>query len=766
MLQAIKFIQNIGRFHTATPIAHASFGKCTLVFGENGWGKSTLSDILRSLTTDTPEIIIGRKTLAGGLEQKTVLQFNSQTACFSNGSWTGIKPKIAVFDSSFINDNVFSGDTVTNDHLKKQYGLVVGEEGVRLVHQSVDLDSENTENNKTIKSAERELTAVIRSIMSPQTMPLDDFIKIENCEDIEQKIEAKQLEVQQAKKTSELKAAPEPNILHIPSQTDQFKSILALSIDSISEAALESVISHVAKHKCDEAKMTHESWLEVGASFPSTDDCPFCGQKIEDKTLVESFKDFFGASYKQLSKDVQTSRQTFQRYKSGDFRRTVEELERHNNKSYEYWKEAAKIEVPDTAPLSDIIGQMEKAAEVVDSIFHEKQSNLTEAVSPERLSGALESWESGRNAIKNVNNEIEAYREKVKSLKSSLDLTRLPQLESELKNLKLIKRRYEPDINETIETLKKSTERKNEIKEQKDNLRTQLTTHAKSITDTLGVTINSYLKRLNAGFRIDYEKPNYQGKEPAASYQLLINEVAVAPKSKSGSLDQPSFRNTLSAGDKSTLALALFLARINADPLLSETIVVLDDPFTSLDNFRRQFTAIEIRKLCNQSKQTIVFSHDKNFLRLLWDKIDHSIIKVIALQTGAPGITTIAPLDIEKSTRPRHVTERMQIEEYIEGEPHELSYIRTRLRTVCEDFYRRGDPNLFGEAASLEEIIRKLNEAPDDHPYKGALDDLRDINEYSRGDNHAEIFDNPHEETSEDELKGFCQRVLDLTRGM
>ena len=69
-------------------------------------------------------------------------------------------------------------------------------------------------------------------------------------------------------------------------------------------------------------------------------------------------------------------------------------------------------------------------------------------------------------------------------------------------------------------------------------------------------------------------------------------------------------------------------------------------------------------------------------------------------------------------------------------------------------------------AASLEEIIRGLEEAPADHPYKGALDGLRDINEYSRGDNHAAVAGNPAEETTVEELKEFCRRVIALTRGM
>jgi hypothetical protein len=82
-------------------------------------------------------------------------------------------------------------------------------------------------------------------------------------------------------------------------------------------------------------------------------------------------------------------------------------------------------------------------------------------------------------------------------------------------------------------------------------------------------------------------------------------------------------------------------------------------------------------------------------------------------------MTTFAPFDIEAATQPRHVTERMEIEEFIEGEPNAPNYIRTRLRTLCEDFYRKGDPALFHDAASLEEIIRILDTAPAVHPYKG-----------------------------------------------
>ena len=77
--------------------------------------------------------MIGRKTLAGEPEQLAVVRFGDQHTVFKDGAWAGIRPRIAVYDSVFVNQNVFSGDVLTNEHLKNQYGMVVGEEGVRRV---------------------------------------------------------------------------------------------------------------------------------------------------------------------------------------------------------------------------------------------------------------------------------------------------------------------------------------------------------------------------------------------------------------------------------------------------------------------------------------------------------------------------------------------------------------------------------------------------------------------------------------------------------
>lgn len=767
MLKEIKFIQNVGRFAKAQPTQSSTYKRCVLFFGENGWGKSTISEILRSVSVSDPGLLIGRKTLNGGSDQKIVMCFDNQQAIFENNTWSGPQPKIEVYDSTFVNENVYSGDIVSADHLKNQYGLVIGATGVNLVQQLTRLDDESRRVNATIKSQETELVSAIQSA-SKLSVNVNQVIQLEAVENVDIKIQEKESEVTRLKKTVELQAAAVPEPLSIPSESAGLKQLLQSSVDGVAQDALTAVRQHIAKFDQHDGTVyaPHEAWLESGLVYTSADDCPFCGQELKDRRLVFAYQQYFSDAYKTLASSIRQSRETFAQYVSGDFRDNVNKQLGINAKAIEYWKSAGGLDEPDIGDVPALIAVMEQAAEKLDAAFAKKQTNLTEAQSSSTYEAALAEWEQARGGLVQTNAVIEKFAKQVEDIKSSIDPSLLANAEHELAILLAKKVRHTSEMQTLVKALLANQKRKEDIATEKANLRDQLTVHAKSITENLGKTINAYLARINAGFRIDYKEPDYRGKEPAASYQILINDVPVAPRGKEDDPTKSSFRNTLSAGDKSTLALAFFLAKVNADTDLANSIVVLDDPFTSLDNFRRHFTADEIRKLFSATLQVIVFSHDKNFLRLLWDKIDHNSITSLALQAGAPGVTTIAPYDIEAATQPRFVTERMKIEEFfLDGEAHDPTYIRTRLRTVCEDFYRRGDPATFSHDATLGEIIYALDAAPNHH-YKDALDDLRSVNEYSRPINHAEIANNLAEESSDEELKGFCKLVLKLTRGM
>src|SRR4029077_18293358 len=113
-------------------------------------------------------------------------------------------------------------------------------------------------------------------------------------------------------------------------------------------------------------------------------------------------------------------------------------------------------------------------------------------------------------------------------------------------------------------------------------------------------------------------------------------------------LDKASFRNTLSSGDKSTLALAFFLAQLEHDRDKPSRIVVFDDPFNSQDAFRKDHTVEKIRKCGEGCVQVIVLSHDQSFLKRVWDRLAPQTAERKSLQLARIGLrnTAISEWDI------------------------------------------------------------------------------------------------------------------------
>jgi len=51
-----------------------------------------------------------------------------------------------------------------------------------------------------------------------------------------------------------------------------------------------------------------------------TESCPFCGQSLKERELVDAYKEFFSTAYRSLAKHVKQARESLARYKQGEFR--------------------------------------------------------------------------------------------------------------------------------------------------------------------------------------------------------------------------------------------------------------------------------------------------------------------------------------------------------------------------------------------------------------------------------------------------------------
>jgi wobble nucleotide-excising tRNase len=229
--------------------------------------------------------------------------------------------------------------------------------------------------------------------------------------------------------------------------------------------------------------------------------------------------------------------------------------------------------------------------------------------------------------------------------------------------------------------------------------------------------------------------------------------------------NRPSFRNTLSAGDKSTLALAFFLAELEHDRDRANRIVVFDDPFNSQDAFRKDHTVEKIRKCGEGCVQVIVLSHDQGFLKRIWDRLVAQTAERKCLQMARIGLrnTTISEWDIEKATQHRFKVDLQALSNYYNaggGDPRDVvSKVRPVLETYCRNLY----PSQFLEADMLAAIITKIRQDGAAHPLADVVDDMEAINVYTRRYHHGEGSAPAKEIINDGELQGFVKKTLTIT---
>jgi wobble nucleotide-excising tRNase len=174
VLRKFISIKNVGRFEKCNATGHVELKAYNLIFAENGRGKTTLCAILRSLQSGDPTHVIGRTTLGSTDPPEINILTNGGIATFRLGAWTAPIPEIAIFDSTFVSENVHSGEVVSIDHRRSLYTVIVGKHGVDLAQKIDGLDGKSR-----AKAAEiSEKTSAVQAF-APRGMTVEVFIALQ-----------------------------------------------------------------------------------------------------------------------------------------------------------------------------------------------------------------------------------------------------------------------------------------------------------------------------------------------------------------------------------------------------------------------------------------------------------------------------------------------------------------------------------------------------------------------------------------------------------
>ena len=751
-LKKLISIRNIGRFRNYSASGEVECKRYTIIFAENGRGKSTLCAILRSLQSGDPAHIIGRTTLGSSAIPEVRVLADCGTVVFQDRTWTTTIPNIEIFDSYFVSENVYSGDVVSLEQRRNLYRVIVGQEGVVLARRIDELDDSIRAQNAVI----REKSLAIQSFI-PRSMTLDVFVKLPVNAEIDARIEEKEKEFEAVKQAELLKSRPGLARLVLPSLPGRLVFVLGKTVEGIATDAANLVAEQIRNHGMHEIG---EEWLSSGLTYIRERACPFCNQGIENLALISAYKTFFSQAYKSLREEIEQLRSEVEIAFGERAIATVEKTQDQNANSVEYWGRYCQVMKPEI-PNVEIGDTLRRVRDAALQLVNKKISAPLESLQVyPALEDALEKLKIIEDATAPYNFSVDAANLAIQARKKLVGTTDLVTVEKELLFSMATKRRHEEDARKACEEYALVLGDKVKLETDKFAVRKMLDEYTNTVAVKYENAINRLLEDFHTGFRITKTSHAYPGGVASSTYQISINDTAVGLGDFGTPLDVPSFKNTLSSGDKSTLALAIFIAQLEQNPDKADKIVVFDDPFTSQDAFRRDHTVSQIKKCGETCAQVLVLSHDQGFLKRVWDRF-HSVERK-ALWMARVGLqdTAIAPWDVEEATQARFKADQKAMADYYnycEGSPREIvQKVRPTLETFCRTLY----PSHFSEGDNLGAIISKIRTFNGGHQLSAHLNMLEEVNEYTARYHHGDSPTAATEPIIDSELQGYVKETL------
>jgi wobble nucleotide-excising tRNase len=721
-----------------------------------------LSAIIRSLETGRAEYLLERKTVKSTAPSEVLVRVNEVNHAFKNGAWDTTASGIHVFDTTFVTENVYSGVYVQLEHKRSLYKFIVGQKGVQLATAVDKYDTQIREKNKKIQDQAGGISA---HILGGQEV--DAFVVFPPHQEIDKLIAEKTADVSALKEATSIASKPQLTKLAIPVfSMKAFEALLLKTLEDVAESAERLTRDHIVG--CMDKQ--GESWVSKGLTYIKGDRCPFCGEPLEGVELITAYRAFFSMSYKGLKEEINQVHEKANAQFLQEAILRVQSVISSNSSSAEFWKKHLAFEDP-TVEFEGVKQVWTNLQGLVEAYLKRKEASPLEKIAlGEDIKHAIEEYATLIEKVAKYNEAVEAVNTLITQKKQKTASGDLAADEKRLIELQNAKKRHEDaHVKGLCDDYIKLKQEKNKLDVDKSKAKQDLETYADQVILKYERAINQQLENFGAGFKLCNSGTTYPGGKPTANYQLSINETPVNLGDAKPGQSSPCFGNTLSAGDKSTLAFAFFIARLKDDPNLSDTIVVFDDPVSSLDANRKDCTQQAICSLGTKAKQVVVLSHDAHFLLSIWNEEKQSLVKTLQIARKGKE-STIEEWDIEKATRDSYLQDYFALDDYVAtGASSDLRSTARRIRPLLEGNLRLRFPKSFLKNEWLGDFIRKTHDcgsSDDLDVLKPKLTELEDINDYSKKYHHEQ---NPTgyntEPVNDAALQAFVKRALKFVSG-
>lgn len=767
MINQLQLIRNVGRFDSVNSAANISLGRLTLLYAENGRGKTTLAAILRSLATGDAIPIVERRRLAAQHPPHVIIGCagGPPAAMFQNGAWNRNLANMVVFDDVFIDQNVYSGLVVGGDHRQNLHELILGAQGVVLNQQLQNFVAQVEVHNRTLRQRESAIPAAERSAFT-----VDQFCALEVNPNVVMEIETSERHLAAAREQDSVRNTPSFELLSFPTfDLQAIENVLQAGVPELDAIAAARVQEHLAT-----SGRNAEEWIGEGmqrqAERPSevVDECVFCAQNLDGSPVIGHYRAFFSEAYRTLLGDINRASADLKRTHSDSVATSLERSLRVLGERRQFWArftELPPIQVDTAAIVRDWLAAR---AELELLLTQKRAAPLDVVAVPDAVRESLRLHEDRLVSIAAINEQLAQENLAIEAVKQGAATANPAAIEATLSRLKAVQARHGAVTSAACADYLAEKQAKAATELQREQAKAALEQYRANVFPNYQAAINRYLTRFNAGYHLDAVTAVNTRSGPACTYNVIINNTAVAVAGGHPPSGEHAFKNTLSAGDRNALALAFFFASIELDPNIATKTVVIDDPVSSLDEHRSLTTVQEIRRLSTRVAQIIILSHSKPFLCRIWESAapasrtapDHRVaLHVVRDGNGS----TISTWNVDYDSITEHDRRDAALRDYKTngaGNDREIAqslrpHVEAFLRVACPEHFPPG--TLLGPFRGLCDqrvnTTQQILHATD-------IQELRDIVEYANRFHHDT---NPAWETetvNAGELTGFVTRVL------
>ncbi len=760
MITKAKRLKNIGKFYDFSSSANdLDWHKNTFIFAPNAYGKTTFVNVLRSLRDNDPKSIRSRKTLGATADPEAVIVIGGVNHIFNGSRWDNPHPDIQIFDAPFIQANILTHE-IGHEHKKSIHKIIIGEQGKKLAEELSAL--------KTREKAKSQEVANLGAQFNRGgfTLSIDAILAIPAAEETAVGERIKKLEQDIKSKESEevVQKLGHPRLMAALSfDLSVAKTLASRKLVAVHEAAEREVLAHIDRNFKD--KPQARQFIRQGLDAMQAD-CPFCGQDLKNAAdLLKAYREFFDDTFRAYQQGVVQQLTSIEKWNLDNDLTALISLHNSNLATVRQWeKYLGEVKLSDIAAAVD--GCRAGLAASKDKVLFElerkqKDPNADANLSPiDALTAELAALKA---VVDEYNNEVATFTEKAKQYVANLPKSDVVSILADLTKQKEINKRFTEEWKKWATDYPAARKDADTLQTQKNVKQKELEAYGKAIFDTYQRRINELLTTLGTDFAITglTGKTDERANESYSDFGFLILEQAVPLTTR---LDEaPCFKNTLSEGDKSTLAFAFFMATLEKQPGLEKQIIVFDDPLSSLDETRREATARLLLALSPSVRQLNIFTHKRDFLHMLCDKMPDN--RTLQLRSDKKVGTRFAALDADEDRKGDHARliesmERYLSEDYAPTTESMQGNLRKLFETVLKTKYYRVLAADIKAKHGLGTLLTTLFGAKlIDEAIKPHLFDLCSV---ANGSHHGEIVDVTARHLTRDELLPLISEALDL----